>query len=252
MSRFEEKLRKRVLDVRWVGDMFWWWAKLKGRISGGRFNYLYWVDEDTRWGTKASLSCLLGGAVGSREPGGKYRADDFDIKLSVRARDGMYERAEHSGLAMFAPSDLDKKMAWEFAMGEAVLPRGPKEFWVPPKMEKCSFSPGRVAIRTKYGGVKLPHESGGNSFVNHVGRVCDKRRGSCPYADCVPVGEMWFLPASDRAEVAVIRERVGAQGANRGRPDVRFAGEVARETEAWGPPMYYDVVGRKPKFWEHC
>ena len=27
MSRFEGKLKKRVLDGRWVGDMFWRWAR---------------------------------------------------------------------------------------------------------------------------------------------------------------------------------------------------------------------------------
>jgi hypothetical protein len=47
-DRFEKKLKKRVLDVRWVGDMFWRWARKKSRESGGRFNYLYWIGEDTR------------------------------------------------------------------------------------------------------------------------------------------------------------------------------------------------------------
>jgi hypothetical protein len=59
-DRFEKKLKGRVLDVRWVGDMFWRWARKESRESGGRFNYFYWVGDDTRWGSERAVSgCLL-------------------------------------------------------------------------------------------------------------------------------------------------------------------------------------------------
>jgi hypothetical protein len=108
-ERFERKLKTRVLDVRWVGDMYWRWARSTFRISGGRFNYLYWVGEDTRWGTEESiLGCLLGHSIGRTEPNGRA---EFDIGLSVRARDGMYERGGHSGIAVMEPSEKEKDKA---------------------------------------------------------------------------------------------------------------------------------------------
>ena len=252
-DRFEKKLKRRVLDVRWVGDMFWRWAKNESMVSGGRFNYLYWVGLDTRWGTEESISgCLLGHGVGTMEPGGRDAAD-FDIGLSVRARDGMYERSGHSGIAVYEPTEIEKGRAWSHAVteGKKLLKHtlDHQGYWLPPVMDECAHSPGKVAIRTRYGGVLLPHEMHGACFVNHVGRVCDKRRGWCPYADKF---DLRLLPPLERRVIAAIRERVGSQGANRGRKDPYTGFRIGQVTEAWGPPIEDDVPGKVPKYWEVC
>jgi hypothetical protein len=132
-DRFERKLKKRVLDVRWVGDMFWRWARKKERVCGGRFNYLYWIGDDTRWNSERAISgCLLGNEIGLAEPGGRG-STDFDISLSVRARDGMYERGEHSGIAVCDPSQDDKREAWRHASSEGLARHRlhHQDWWLP-------------------------------------------------------------------------------------------------------------------------
>jgi hypothetical protein len=133
----------------------------------------------------------------------------------------------------------------------------PQGYWLPPVMDKCVYATGKVAICTMYGGVLLPHEMQGACFVNHVGRVCDSRRGSCPYADKFDLAR---LPPREWKEIAEIRERVGTQGANRGRKDLAArkglsAGTYVpgeHETEAWGPPLKDHVPGKVPWYWEVC
>jgi hypothetical protein len=249
-------LKKRVLDVRWVGDVFWRWARKTYRVSGGRFNYLYWVGEDTRWGSERSISgCLLGHEVGVLEPGGRKMAE-FDIGLTVRARDGMYERGDHSGIAVLEPTLSEKSRAWRYAAREGRAQSyhflGHQDWWLPPTMRECAHAPGKVAIRTRYSGVLLPHEMHGACFVNHVGRVCDRRKGWCPYADKFPLKVLYFGQWVD--EVARIRRRVGDQGANRGKSDpfMKTGGRKTRDTEAWGPPMSQDVPSMVPEYWESC
>ena len=254
-DRYVRKLKRRVLDVRWVGDMYWRWARKCYKVSGGRFNYLYWVGEDTRWGSERSISgCLLGHEVGVLEPGGQSTAK-FDIGLTVRARDGMYERGDHSGMAILEPTLKEKSRAWRYAAreGRAIYHfLGVQDWWLPPTMLECVHAPGKVAVRTRYSGVLLPHGMHGGAFVHHVGRVCDKRRGRCPYADKHPLDRQHY--GSSVMMVADIRQRVGNQGANRGKcdPFMKTGKRRHRITEGWGPPLFRDMAGYPPEDWESC
>ena len=74
-----------------------------------------------------------------------------------------------------------------------------QDWWLPPVMDAHDYAPGRVAIRSVYGGALMPHEMRGASLVNHMGRVCDSRRGWGPYADMIDLLE---LPPAQRREVA--------------------------------------------------
>ena len=83
--------------------------------------------------------------------------------------------------------------------------------------------------------------------MNHVGRVCDKRRGWCPYADKHPLNRHYF--GNSVMMVADVRMRAGDQGANRGKSDPFMKTGIRKtsDTEAWGPPMSKDVPSMVPE-----
>ena len=238
MSRFEGMLVNVVVDVRWVGDMFYEFNALwKRNIAGGRFDYLYYAGEGARWDNKRDRRrLLLGYGVGAGHVG-----------LTARARDGMYERRDHGGM-------IERRMSPD---GKGEARKGVfdgVERWKPPDMLPCADSPGGVRLRRRYEGLRMPHLSPADFFINHVGRVCDMRRRKCPYRFKQNVAR---LSGRKRREVLATRERLGVEGKNRGKEWKELPGGcIWRPDEAWGPPLmgeygdYRDDGTLEPLWWE--
>ena len=119
-------------------------------------------------------------------------------------------------------------------------------------MDRFVHGPGKVVVRHIFRGSLMPHLMQGAAFVNHVGRVCDRRRGNCPYSEEF---DLLRLPPGQRREIAASRKRVGVRGVFRGKfdPFVRSGYRRGHETEVWGPPLRDSyVAGKLPKYWEVC